>query len=224
MMEKNIDPVQQLETMLESGQYPLQSRLPPERVLSAELGITRTALRKALYLLESENKIWRHVGKGTFVGAKPSPEEQTDFGTVTNATNPTEIMEARLVIEPKLAAISAIRATKNDLENIQHCLRRATSAGDFSTFEHCDSILHSAIAKASHNHLLVSLFNTVNSLRQDRIWGRLKEAAMNSKRQKEYNKQHQAVARAIKNRDASAAEKIMREHLEVIQKNLIGSF
>ena len=98
------------------------------------------------------------------------------------------------------------------------------SADDFSTFEHFDGALHSAIAEASHNLLLMSLFNTVNSLRQDRIWGRLKEAAMNSKRQRAYNKQHQALARAIKNREAAEAEKIMREHLEIIQKNLLGSF
>jgi DNA-binding FadR family transcriptional regulator len=202
----------------------LQSRLPPERVLSAELGITRTSLRKALYLLESDNKIWRHVGKGTFVGAKPSPEDQTDIGRVTNATNPAEIMEARMVIEPKLAAISALRATKNDLENIQQCLIRAKSAADFSSFEHCDGVLHAAIAEASHNLLLISLFNTVNRLREDRIWGRLKEAAMNRKRQRAYNQQHQAIARAIQNRDAAEAERIMREHLEIIQKNLLGSF
>jgi len=224
MNTKKIEPVQQLIKMLESGQYPLLSRFPPERVLSVKLGITRTTLRKALSVLESENKIWRHVGKGTFVGPKPSSDDQSNIGTVTNATNPTEIMEARLVIEPKLAAISAIRATTNDLENIQHCLSRAMSAGDFSTFEDCDGALHSAIAEASHNLLLISLFNTVNSLRQDRIWGRLKEAAMNSKRQRAYNKQHQAIARAIKNREAAEAEKIMREHLEIIQKNLLGSF
>ena len=224
MNVKKIDPVQQLIKMLESGQYPLLSRLPPERVLSVKLGITRTTLRKALSVLESENRIWRHVGKGTFVGPKPSSDDPSNIGTVTNSTNPTEIMEARLVIEPKLAAISAIRATKNDLENIQHCLGRAMSAGDFSTFEQWDCALHSAIAEASHNLLLISLFNTVNSLRQDRIWGRLKEAAMNSKRQSAYNKQHQAIVRAIKNRDAAEAEKIMREHLEIIQKNLLGSF
>jgi len=224
MNAKKNDPVQQLIKMLESGQYPLLSRLPPERVLSVKLGITRTTLRKALSVLESENRIWRHVGKGTFVGPKPSSDDPSTIGTVTNATNPAESMEARLVIEPKLAAISALRATKNDLENIQHCLGRAMSAGDFSTFEQWDCALHSTIAEASHNLLLISLFNTVNSLRQDRIWGRLKEAAMNSKRQSAYNKQHQAIARAIKNRDAAEAEKIMREHLEIIQKNLLGSF
>ena len=97
------------------------------------------------------------------------------------------------------------------------------SAVDFYTFEHCDGALHAAIAEASHNLLLISLFNMVNSLRQDRIWGRLKEAAMNSKRQSAYNKQHRAIARAIMHRDAAEAEKIMREHLEIIQTNLLGS-
>ncbi|MCK5444854.1 MAG: winged helix-turn-helix transcriptional regulator, partial [Rhodospirillaceae bacterium] len=45
-----------------------QSKLPPERQLCEELGISRGELRKALSLLEAEGKIWRHVGRGTFAG------------------------------------------------------------------------------------------------------------------------------------------------------------
>jgi DNA-binding transcriptional MocR family regulator len=49
----------------------LNSRLPPERELCRELGASRTALRKALAVLEAEGQIWRHVGRGTFIGARP---------------------------------------------------------------------------------------------------------------------------------------------------------
>ena len=87
-----------------------------------------------------------------------------------------------------------------------------------------DEAFHLAIAEASHNLLLISLFNTVNSLRQDRIWGRLKEAAMNPRRQKLYNTQHREIAMAIENRDATTAEGVMRSHLEIIQKNLLENF
>ena len=215
------DPVEALTALLESGRYPPRGRIPPERVLSEKLGITRAALRKALAVLESQNRIWRQVGRGTFVGARPAPNEDSAVTAVTSTTNPAEIMEARLVLEPKMASISALRATRNDLERMTHCLNRAEAASDFNMFEHWDGALHSAVAESTRNLLLITLFNTVNSLRQDNIWGRLKKAAMSGARQKIYSRQHREVVRAVENRDPAQAEKRMRIHLETVQKNLI---
>jgi DNA-binding FadR family transcriptional regulator len=217
------EPVQALTTLLKSGQYPPQSKIPPERVLAAKLGITRTALRKALSVLEAQNRIWRHVGRGTFVGPRPAVRKESALSAVTNTTNPAEIMETRLVLEPKIASISALRSTQNDLERMAHCLGRAESNNDFDTFEHWDSALHLAIAESTHNLLLISLFKTVNNLRQDNIWGRLKKAAMTSARQKTYIRQHRELVRAIQTRHSTNAEKIMRNHLEAVHKNLIGN-
>ena len=56
---------------LSSDRYPLHSRLPPERQLCELLQVSRTALRNGLEELEREGRIWRHVGKGTFVGGRP---------------------------------------------------------------------------------------------------------------------------------------------------------
>jgi DNA-binding FadR family transcriptional regulator len=217
------DPVRVLTALLESGQYPLQSKIPPERVLADKLGITRTALRKALSVLEAQNRIWRHVGRGTFVGPRPASNTESVLSAVTNTTNPSEIMETRLVLEPKIASISALRSTQNDLDRMDHCLIRSESTNDFDTFEHWDSALHSAIAESTRNLLLISLFSTVNNLRQDHIWGRLKKAARTSTRQKTYIRQHRELLHSIQNRDPTNAEKIMRIHLEAVQKNLIGS-
>lgn len=223
MNTEQTDPVQALTDLLESGQYPLQSKIPPERMLAEKLGVTRTALRKALSVLEAQNRIWRHVGRGTFVGPRPAPHKESAVSAVTNTTNPAEIMETRQVLEPRIASISALRSTPNDLERMEHCLNRAESTNDFDTFEHWDSALHSAIAESTHNLLLISLFTTVNSLRQGNIWGRLKKAAMTGARQKTYIRQHRELVRAIQDRDPANAEKIMRIHLEAVQKNLIGN-
>ena len=85
------DPVQALITLLESGQYPPQSKMPPERALAVKLGITRTALRKALSTLEAQNRIWRHVGRGTFVGSRPVAEKESTLSAVTNTTHPADL-------------------------------------------------------------------------------------------------------------------------------------
>ena len=90
--DKKTKPVQLLREFIQSGQYADQSRLPPERDLTLKLGISRAVLRKALSVLESENLIWRHVGRGTFVGPKPSGKTSENF-IVADFTNPAEIME-----------------------------------------------------------------------------------------------------------------------------------
>jgi DNA-binding FadR family transcriptional regulator len=222
-MRAKTDPVQTLIQFLKNGRFAHQSRIPPERVLAAELGMTRTALRKALSVLEARNRIWRHVGRGTFVGPKPTSPNGSMLSAVTSTTNPGEIMETRLVLELKMAAIAALRSTQNDLERMEHCLNRTESTNDFDTFEHWDGALHVAIAESTHNLLLISIFKTVNNLRQDKLWGRLKKAAMTGTRQKSYIRQHRELIRAIRNRDPANAEKAMRIHLETVQKNLMGN-
>jgi DNA-binding GntR family transcriptional regulator len=68
----------QLRAYLAQQQRPVNSRLPTERELCRALGVTRTAVRKALATLEAEGQLWRHVGKGTFVGTRPI-EDLTDM-------------------------------------------------------------------------------------------------------------------------------------------------
>ena len=65
------DVITQLRAYLTQTELPDDGRLPPERELSEALGVSRTELRKALSALESEGQLWRHVGKGTFIGSRP---------------------------------------------------------------------------------------------------------------------------------------------------------
>jgi len=216
------DPIRRLRQILQSGRFPDQTRLPPERALSAELGISRAVLRKALSVLEAENLIWRHVGRGTFVGSRPQAEKN-GTAMIADFTNPAEIMEVRLVIEPKIAAIAALRATPDDIDKMEAALAKSAAANDSVSFEKWDGALHEAIATSTRNSLLISFFKAVNSLREDKIWGSLKQASLNRSRQELYGRQHRNLVEAINDRNAIEAEKTMRIHLEEVQKNLLGN-
>src|SRR3990172_1313730 len=100
----------QLRAWLAQRDLPANSRLPAERELCAVLGVSRGELRKALAVLEEHGELWRHVGKGTFSGSRPV-EEPFDIAAIARATNPREVMRARLVIEPLLAREAALNAT-----------------------------------------------------------------------------------------------------------------
>jgi len=215
------DPVQQIKDLFEIDRLQPQDRLPPERILAERLNLPRSAVRKALAVLEEEGRIWRHVGRGTFVGARPN-DEQTVLTTVMAETNPSEIMEARLVLEPKLASLAALKATIKDLDRMDTYLNRSVEAAAISDFEHWDSLLHSAVAKASGNSMLYSLFQVVNNTRQDALWGRLKEASLTPDRRKHYCQQHEEIVKALKNRDATKAEEAMQTHIETVQGHLLS--
>jgi DNA-binding FadR family transcriptional regulator len=81
--------------------------------------------------------------------------------------------------------------------------------------------LHRAIAESTQNALLLALFDAVNSVRSLSSWGRLQSAALNKQRWLLYCQQHRLVVQAIASRDPAGAERAMRQHIEIVQKNLL---
>ena len=216
------DLIEQLQKMISDGRFPRQSKLPPERELAKELKVTRARLRKALALLEAEGKIWRHVGKGTYVG-NPPIEQTLQLSFLSQSTNPMEIMEVRLVIEPKLAGFAAMRATPAMIKEMHRCLAKSESASDILAFELWDATLHRTIAEAAHNRLLLSVMSIINAMRQDKLWGQLKESAVTLEKMKKYSGQHQDCIKAIEARNVAGAQRAMADHLELVRNDLLSA-
>ena len=211
--------IEKFTALLDSDRYPAQSRLPPERDIAAEMGVSRSSLRKALAVLEAEGRIWRHVGRGTFVGARPSLDAPA-LARLTNRTHPEEVMEVRLLLEPRIAALAARRASPSDIAEMECCVEKSETATSVATFESWDGAFHRALAEAAHNALLLGLFDAVNTVRQEEIWGRLKEASLTDTRQRLYIEQHADCLTAIRDRNAARAERCMIEHLETVRDNM----
>jgi DNA-binding FadR family transcriptional regulator len=146
-------------------EMPLDSRLPPERTLASALGVTRAELRKALAVLESENQLWRHVGKGTFIGSRPI-ETVADVAAMTRRTNPAEVMRTRLVLEPEVARMAALNATSAHIAEMRTCMQRTRAAQSWRQYEAWDNRLHRVIAESTQNALLLALLDTLNAVRR----------------------------------------------------------
>jgi len=199
-----------------------QSRLPPERRLCRELGMNRGELRKALSLLEAEGKIWRHVGRGTFVGARPL-NKMNEIAALSTQTNPAEIMQARLLLEPGLARIAAIHASPADIDRMWACSKKKDASTDWRTYERWDGGFHQAVAEGTHNMLLLTLFNALNTVREATEWGRLRKSRLTDAHRQRSSRQHSAIIDAIVARDMDQAEIAMRDHLKSVHKALLGS-
>jgi DNA-binding FadR family transcriptional regulator len=189
--------------------------LPPERELTARLGIKRGRLRLLLAELEADGRIWRHVGRGTFAGRRPV-QADPDLKLVCEHSSPSELLEARLVVEPELAALAATRASAAEISDLRLTARKCAGAAGFAVYERWDENLHTAIARASRNRTLIALFNGLNAVRREVIWDRLREQhrRLGPEQQSGFAAQHEAIVRAITSRDAEAARQAMREHLE----------
>jgi DNA-binding FadR family transcriptional regulator len=211
-----------LAEVLESPDYPANSRLPAERDLSVQLGLSRSALREALEVLEAQGKVWRHVGQGTFVGTRPAPEP-AELSLVTARTSPAEMLETRLLLEPMLARMAALRATEAEIAQMQRLLEKSEGAHDAKTWELWDGRLHRAVAEAAHNGLLLSIFDAFNAMRRQAKWSALRQAALTPARHAAYCAHHRAYVAAIAARDPGKAEAVMRKHIEAVRDGLLGA-
>ncbi|WP_112661566.1 FadR/GntR family transcriptional regulator [Microvirga flavescens] len=214
----------QLRALLDDLSGSEDRQLPPERGLAQQIGVGRRSLRRALDVLEAEGRIWRHQGKGTFLGPRPLSAE-SGFEALSSRTTPLDVMEARLEIEPALARLAALRASNGDIERMEHLARKtATSAAtDTDNRELWDGAFHRAIAEAAGNSLLFAFLDTINQIRQDSTWRRLREQARSPQGEQTYVHYHHRIVTAIAARDGDAAEKAMREHLETVRASLIKS-
>jgi DNA-binding FadR family transcriptional regulator len=213
--------MQKLTTLLQGSEYPANSRLPPERELSVQLRLSRSALREALDLLEAQGRIWRQVGRGTFVGRRPPPEPAT-LSLITARTSPSEVLETRLLVEPLLARLAATRASENEIAEMQRLLEKSVAARDAKTWELWDGRLHRAVAEAAHNSLLLSIFDAFNAMRKEPKWRALSQAVLTEEQHATYSHHHREYVTAIAARNPARAEAIMRSHIEAVCEEFLG--
>ncbi|WP_338664916.1 FCD domain-containing protein [Pararoseomonas sp. SCSIO 73927] len=189
-------------------------RLLPERQLTARLGISRRALRELLGEMELQGRIWRGVGQGTFLGPKPATARRT--APAAQASHPLAVMEARMTLEPAMASLAAIKATAADIAAIARAAGRGAETSDERSWGRWDGAFHGAIARACHNPLLLAAFETVEAARALTDWGRLRAAITTKPMRQASAQEHAAIAAAIAARDAAAAGRAMRAHLQSV--------
>lgn len=195
-------------------------RLPPERELAADLGISRRALRRALEVLEAEGLIWRQQGKGTFVGNRPSVADDL-ARDLAGRTNPVEVFEVRLHVEPTLARFAALRATQHEVRRMRLLNDRVRSASDDDSRELWDEALHRQIAQSARNALFLGVHDVVDQVRRDEAWRSLRVRARDDKARATYVAQHDAIIDAIAARDPAAAAEAMSTHIRTLTHNIL---
>jgi GntR family uxuAB operon transcriptional repressor len=224
------------------------SRLPTERQLAADLGVTRSGVRQALAALEADGLISREVGRGTFFSEASAPlfggdiagdtasaalRQRGDAGPAAPAWRgrppaaptdfaPADVMTVRRLIEPQAMPLVVVWATARDFEEMERCVAGGDRAASYEEFETWDLALHRCIMAAAHSPLLAALYSVVESARHGQVWGDLKRRSTSRQRREAYQRDHRAIVAALRARDAAAAVEAMRLHLTRVAEHLLG--
>ncbi|WP_239256946.1 FadR/GntR family transcriptional regulator [Listeria ilorinensis] len=149
----------QIEQKIHSGEWPLGGRIPNEKELMAQLGVSRNTLREAIRALASVGLLEARQGDGTFVTAKS--ELDAILQKRAEKSEPLEIFEVRRALEKEAVALACQRKTSEDMTEIlrlQACCQKAAASGLEEQFVKQDTKLHLAIVAAAHNQLLMDIY------------------------------------------------------------------
>ncbi len=231
----------------QAGQGP-GSRLPTERQLAADLGVTRSSVRHALAILEAQGRISREVGRGTFL--RDQPQTAADVPAAAAAADspaapalvlagpvlaapapgaghapgadfaPADVMTVRRLLEPPAMSLVVAWATAADLEEMDRCLAGGDRAASYEEFESWDLALHRCIVAASHSPLLAALYQAIEAARHGQVWGDLKRRSASPAHREQYQGDHRAIVGALHARDSARAVEAMRLHLARVSDHL----
>lgn len=219
----------EIEQRVLEGRWKAGDRLPSERDLSVQLGVSRASLREAIHKLAARGWLESRQGGGTFVTDRldssfGNPWEQIlrDHPAVHE-----DMLEFRHMMEARAAECAALRATVADRERVRQCLARleqAFAGNDLDVQVDTDLAFHQAIAEASHNVIVGQLTASLLRLMRDNLRRNLSELVQVPTAKEQLLGQHRAVWHAIERGDATAALAAAANHIGYVRQNLTRMF
>ena len=198
-------------------------RLPAERALATEFGTGRQCLREALSVMEVLGVIEVRKGRGTFITQNALQNLTSAPLSAEELGDPFQLMEARMLLEPKVAGLAAKHgdaATLQKLEEILQDMVRCLNDGYHPTDQ--DKNFHMTIAQGSGNMVLAKLVRELIGNMGKPLWVGFKERSLLvGGRDERYLAEHTGIVAAIKEHNGPLATRRMREHLQGVAQDVL---
>jgi GntR family transcriptional repressor for pyruvate dehydrogenase complex len=208
-----------IKQMIVRGEIQPGQRLPAERDLAAQLGVSRPSLREAIRALIALNILESRHGEGTFVSSL-EPEllsEPIDFLLQVNDGALQALFEARRVLEAGVAALAAERATDLELAELEDFVKLGrTKLDDAEAFVEHDIEFHARIQRSARSPILASLLTSVATLSHVSR----RRTAQSATTRARALADHEAMTKVLKARDPLSAHAAMVDHLEHVRQGL----
>ena len=209
----------QIRALIASGEFSAGARLPPERDLAKQLGVSRPSVREALIALEVEGLVEVRIGSGIYVLSTNGVEAGGRPSHVEAEAGPFELLRARYFIEGECAALAAKNAQKAQVDSIGDALEQMTrELGEERQPLAGDRLFHLRIAEATGNGALVAVVKLLWEERTGPLYAQLEHHYDSPALWSAAMAEHRAVLKAIAARDAAGARAAMRRHLNQAYK------
>lgn len=211
---------ERIRALIEAEGLSVGARMPPERELALQLGVSRPSLREALIALEIDGRIEIRSGTGIFVRAS---SRRSQVYTESLGESPGELLQARVVLESAVATLAAARASKLGLQRVEEALEemRDGLAKGFKPVE-ADRRFHVGIAELGGNSVLVGMVSTLYDERHSPISSRMSVRVETAHSWQAALAEHESILRALKSRDPQAVAAAMCHHLQTSHARLVN--
>jgi GntR family transcriptional repressor for pyruvate dehydrogenase complex len=209
----------QLVSLITKGHLRPGEKLPSERTMATELGVSRQSIREAIYRATTAGLIEVRQGEGTFIisSLKGTLRQPLSILLTEQAEKVFEFLEIRKLIEGWCAERASEAATPGDLKKLEGLLKKMEKGKPAeSVWEKADLEFHSVIAAATHNVLAMHVMEGLKD--SFHTYFRVKKYSTKQERKELLLDQHRRILDAIRQKDAKKARKRIVEHLDYVEK------
>jgi GntR family transcriptional regulator, transcriptional repressor for pyruvate dehydrogenase complex len=211
--------VQQVEESIQKGALKTGDRLPPERELAQQFGVSRTAVREAVKALREKGFVEAYPGRGTFIMETSSHPIRLSIDRIAKtgqAEGSLYLTEVREMMEPEIAAMAAERADAEDLAAMRESVEVMDGAKrDPEAFIEADLDFHLALAEAAANPIILSLIDSIVGLLREQRMGIFQVEGGPERGQ--YH--HKKILEAVEHRDSGGAREAMKAHMRQVRED-----
>ena len=211
---------EQLSAHIDSGSVAPGERLPSERDLAEQFGVSRPTIREAMIALELAGRVEIRSGSGVYVRDLGKTETAA---LPDDAPGPLELLEARYYIESDAAALAAERAGDAEIEAMEQAFQAMKLENRTpDSQEEADERFHMLIAKASGNSALHAAIQQLWQIRRTSAMSVFFHDKLRERGIKPIIRDHRAILDAIRKRDGDAARKTMQKHLQDVLDAIVS--
>ena len=222
---------EQLRTLISAGEWAVGARLPAERDLARQLGVSRPSVREALIAMEVEGWVEVRTGSGVYVLDRNKPAGQDGHGNgraeqlSPDEWGPLELIRARRVVEGEVAAMAATQARRKHIDAMDKAITSMKHDADHGVLPlEGDRAFHTAIVESCGNVVLIETIQRFWDSRRGPLFERLGGHFETVDSWRSAIAEHQAILDAVRNHDADAARAAMHEHMDQSHKRFSVSW
>jgi len=214
----------QLRHLMESGEFPAGSRLPPERELAEKLGVSRPSVREALIALEVEGRVRIRMGSGVYV-VDPPPRGIARLWPGSPPEGPFEVLKARELVESAVCREAVAHVEPSDIAALDLILQQMDAyGGRGDEILALDRAFHTAVAGILRNAVLVRFVGDLFDQRISPYFRQLARHFETAESWRSATAEHRAIRDALARGDGPGAQAAMHRHLQKSQERFSQSF